>query len=255
MADLLRLGSTHRASQDRLATALAAVLKRAYERAVVGGYQNDDIVQSWIADMVPLILMYRTRSEGMARSFYDQASPRGRGFATPADPVEDEAIATSLRVTGVIEIVEGLKRGKSFDESVERAEKMAVGAAARHALDGGRSLIRNTVANDQTALGYYRQTKAGCCSFCAVLASRGQVYKGESFNESDPRFIGDDSDVKVHDHCHCQLVPVFSRTQGLPDLNERFGELWARTSRGLSGNDALNAFRRAYEAEFLGSRD
>lgn len=254
MPSTIRLGEAHRASQDRLAVALTRVLARTYRR-MAPNYQSDPAVAEWLADMVALIGLYRERSALMAEDFYGRIGSMPRGVK--GDPLEPEAVATSLRVTGVIGIVDALKHGKTMSQALEQAEGLAKGAADRHALDGGRSLIANAVEADRNALGYYRQTKPGCCSFCAMLASRTfrdgnliGVFKGDSFDASDPRFIGD-GDVKVHDHCHCQLVPIFDRAQDVPGANREFADLWAESTRGYSGDDALNAFRREYEAKFL----
>jgi hypothetical protein len=250
--DLLRLSETHRRTQERIADALARVLLAQYARTVAVGYTNDTLVEEWLSVMVPLIRVSRERSTAVAGSFYRQAA--GLAGRPPqlyeADPLPNEAIRTSLRVTGVIGIVEKIEAGKSLERAIIEAGSAAAGAADRHVLNGGRSLIRNSIARDPNVLGYYRQTRDGCCSFCAVLASRGPVYKADSFADSDPRFIGNDSDVKVHDHCHCQIVQVYGRDQVMPAINRDFERLWTSSTKGFSGNDALNAFRRAYEAKF-----
>jgi hypothetical protein len=252
VADLRRLADAHRTSQARLADAMAARLLAAYSRLLAGGgFRQDSTVQAWLAEMLPLIVLYRERSAGRAQAFYERATPGLDLSGIAPDPVPDEAIETSLRVTGVIGLFEALGNGKPFDEAVKGAAKAAAGAAQRHTLNAGRTFIGNAIERDTTALGHYRLTRAGCCSFCAVLASRGAVYKGDSFADSDPRFIGGESEEKVHDHCRCQLVPVKSRSDALPDLTSEFADLWAATSKGRSGKDALNAFRREYEAKFL----
>lgn len=53
---------------------------------------------------------------------------------------------------------------------------------------------------------------------------------------------------KYHDLCHCQVVPIYSRTDWLPEQGRAFRELWDEATDGHAGQDAVNAYRRAIEA-------
>ena len=257
MPTLLQLSSAHRSSQDRVRNALAKLLVDAYLRSISPGISRD-IAGEWVASMLPLVLAYRQRSVGLAATFYD----RERALSYPGEPKIERSgveplvaaqVATSLSVTGLVGLAQKLDAGMPPAEALQKAAEAASGAAGRHALNGGREYIKNATLRDSLAVGYFRQTRDGCCSFCAMLASRGAVFKGDSFNDSDPRFIENPntpSDVKVHDHCACSYVAVFKRGEAVPVLNETFRTLWDNSTKGYSGNDALNAFRRAYGQAF-----
>jgi hypothetical protein len=130
--------------------------------------------------------------------------------------------------------------------------KVVEGSALRHAANGGRAALDQTRQADPVAVGYYRQTKADPCYFCAMLASRGVVYKEGSFDESDARFEGDGK-AKVHDHCVCFNRPVYMKNVGLPDTNVRAASLWSE----LTGKDRQGEplgpvieFRRRWEGRY-----
>jgi hypothetical protein len=80
-----------------------------------------------------------------------------------------------------------------------------------------------------------------------MLASRGPVYQAMSFAASDPRFEGGEGHARVHDSCNCSLEPVFKGDAGWPGQAREYEKLWASSTRGKSGQAAVNAFRRAYE--------
>ena len=71
-----------------------------------------------------------------------------------------------------------------------------------------------------------------------MLATRGPVYRGE-----------ESAGFEAHDGCGCSAMIVYDRLAWTPeDGPEReFYDLWFDTTKGLSGKDALNTFRRAYE--------
>src|SRR5690625_388015 len=85
------------------------------------------------------------------------------------------------------------------------------------------TMIGNAQMQQGTRLSAQRVPKAGCCAFCAMLASRGAVYSPESASGvvgrgkpvgSHPlakgikprgsRQLGE----KYHDHCRCEVVVV-----------------------------------------------
>lgn len=173
----------------------------------------------------------------------------------------DKAAETSLAVTGPVE----LKRQAARGVPEERARRVALvtssGAASRHVLAGGRETQMRLIRADDAVKGYIRVTDEDPCSFCAVLASRGIVYKKNSFSginrrtgeafKVNPRLAGLSLDeAKVHDNCACQIEPVLVRNaHAWPGRAREFQRLWYEATKGYSGNDALNAFRRAYEAQ------
>lgn len=171
----------------------------------------------------------------------------------------DRAVEVSLNVTGPIGQKSKTARGKPL--SVVRNESFveASGAAARHVLDGGNRSALQLVTDDSRFIGYIRVTDSDPCSFCAMLASRGPVYKTPSSagpnvrGSRNPRaglaFVGEGA-WKVHDHCQCTIEPVYSTTTEWPGRAREFQRMWNENIAGrYSGDEALRAWRRFYERQ------
>ncbi|UZJ23708.1 hypothetical protein RHODO2019_10860 [Rhodococcus antarcticus] len=126
-------------------------------------------------------------------------------------------------------------------------------AAARVVKDGARGTVWSHGERDKRYLGYARISTSGTpCGWCAMLISRGAVYR--SAKSATATF--DDGD-KYHDNCYCVAVPIFSREQYAgPEfaLNRRYSELWPQVTRGLSGKAAVSAWRRFIRAEQAAQR-
>lgn len=152
-------------------------------------------------------------------------------------------VATSLLVTGPVTVKRTLTRGASLDVAISKARTATAGAAYRMTADAGRETIRDTARRDRVALGYARVTDGNPCAFCAMLASRGPVYH----DEATARF-GIEGDP-YHDGCGCLPAPVYSKSDPWPGRAREFEALWAESTKGHSGRDAINAFRRAIAAQ------
>lgn len=136
-------------------------------------------------------------------------------------------------------------------EVMNKAIARASGAATRHVTTAGRDQLENFVRTDKVAQGWVRVTKAGCCYYCAMLASRGPVYKEDSFAKSDPRFknhpVNGASDQKVHDNCGCGLRPWYGAGEDLPERVAEFEQQWIDFTEGYSMDAAIRRFRQGYE--------
>lgn len=135
---------------------------------------------------------------------------------------------------------------KLVKELPVKAAVMSSAAAFQHVADGARDLIDSAVTNDRLATGYIRICKDHPCAFCLMLASRGPVYKDDSFKQSDPRFTGP-GDHKVHNGCSCMLQPIYGSkaSKNWTDQARNAEQLWINGAARYSGKDAINAFARA----------
>jgi hypothetical protein len=70
------------------------------------------------------------------------------------------------------------------------------------------------------------------CAFCALLASRGLVYKAET--------VG----FEAHNDCACYGMAAFSRDIELPKVAQEAAEVYRNRGKG----PALKAFRKAWES-------
>lgn len=148
-----------------------------------------------------------------------------------------DAVTTSLRVTGPVTIMRAVALGQTPTQAARTGLLSVAGSVSRLILGGGRDTIHNSIAADKKALGYARVASGGACAFCAMVASRGPVYKSQSTARG-----GDDG---YHDHCNCGIEPVYHRDSPWPANSRKYEQLWADSTAGLSGADARSAFRKA----------
>jgi hypothetical protein len=138
--------------------------------------------------------------------------------------------------------VDGLR-----DEAHKAAGNRQASAAERIVMDGARGTVWNYANRDRRVIGYIRLSRTGTpCGWCAMLISRGPVYKSEASAEYS------DGD-KYHDNCHCYAEPVYTQAQWqsspLYELNRRYSKLWPQVTKGLSGKAAVSAWRRFIRLE------
>lgn len=150
----------------------------------------------------------------------------------------DRAAVVSLHVTGPVNQKSKAARGKPLEVAQKESFVDAAGAASRHVLTGGRKSLLTLLQDDAQALAWARVTDGDPCSFCALLSSRGPVYKSKQT-----------ADFQAHDACACTAEPVYSRQAPWPGRSAEFLRLYRASTQGMSGKDALNGFRRAYERQ------
>lgn len=192
----------------------------------------------------------------------DAAFAMVQGVKWAAEPVTDplkqivttfptKAAQQSMMITGPIAVKAQMPAPR--DDVMARADLGSTGAGVRTALNGGRGEVQSLVTADAVqrrrqskVIGYKRVTDDDPCYFCAVLASRGATYLSQStFDASNKKYVGDGI-AKVHDHCKCSLVPVYSTADKYDDRAKFFKAQWDKATKNLSGNDAMNAFRKVY---------
>jgi hypothetical protein len=206
----------------------------------------DMVDQSWPAVERALELIIQqghSTSAGLSINYYElfRAAEGIGGTSTPllAEALPVEQVATSLRVTGPY-TAKHLIATKSPQVARTTLARL-IGSVSRLAMAGGRDTLGRSMMADRKALGYARVASGRSCAFCRMLASRGHVYRSES--SATVRADG----KRFHDLCDCQPEPVYSKDAALPPGSAAARELWERTTEGLGGKDALNAFRRAVE--------
>ena len=126
-----------------------------------------------------------------------------------------------------------VKNGATNEEVQEKARQAMEAKVIRLVSDGGRApLLREVSTGGHGAVGYARVVDADPCLFCAMLASRGAVYRSDAFSESNGLFSGDGA-FKVHDGCQCTLEPVYGkRATDLPPGGSELAREWAEYAAG-----------------------
>lgn len=239
MTSPLAAAEAGRAHQNQIRTDLLREVARLWP--LLDPKRLTDTFPGWLSAMRTVVTARHGESAQMAGATYRTvraaAGVSGAAAVKTAPTPAEDWVSRALGYAGPGLLTRG----------AERAAFVAVaGTADRIALDGGRRTMTDTLRADRHALGYYRMTRPRCCYFCAMLASRGAVYKRDSFSHSDPRFTGG-GQIKVHNHCSCFPVPVFDRGTELPGTVGQFRSLWNDSTGGYRSRDAVKAFRRAYE--------
>lgn len=176
------------------------------------------------------------------------------GLMSP-EAVADHARELEVDLPDPVEVVDALysstaavakKRIKSGDSPAQAAKsaRQAVQAKSiRLVADGGRApMLKEVRTGRNGAVGYARVVDADPCPFCAMLASRGAVYRSDSFSSSNNLFAGD-GDFKTHDGCECTLEPVYGRgATHLPPGSAGLAQEWAEVAAGQP--DPWGAWRR-----------
>lgn len=212
----------------------------------------------WIQAMTTLVTNYHGQSSAAAAAFYRAAraqalqSPTPASLVKPASPPQSEWVRRAFGFSGP-----GMLQRDTAQPGT--ALSTTLGTAARIVLDGGLTTVTSTSKTDPAAVGYFRITDGDPCAFCALLASRGIVYKEQSFQASNKRFTGAGVD-KVHNLCGCILAPAFSPKQALPSISLTARDVYAQSPdvANADGKAKLAAFRRAWaerRSESIPSQD
>lgn len=147
-------------------------------------------------------------------------------------------------------IIDTSQPGDVVDEERQTAHDKAGNAQAASAehsvMDGARGTIWATSQLDKRVIGFIRLSRTGTpCGWCAMLISRGPVYKSAEGTSASTTYGDLD---KYHDHCHCYAEPIFSLDQYNSDprydLNRQYADLWPQITRGYSGKAAITVWRR-----------
>jgi hypothetical protein len=256
------LTTAHRTVQARRGAVLAYAIAKLWERTVKPA-NLEETTAAFMRVALALIRRERDKSASYTRVYY----PKFRALEIPDAPVFEmpeapelirEAVETSLRVTGPIAYQKKVAQIDALDltpelektlltDAFESAGKTTAAASVRHALDGGRDLMREAGKQDKLALGWARVTRDDPCYFCAMLASRGFVYGKDAFTDSNAMFDGSGV-AKVHDACQCTMEPTFHRGSNLPGRGADFEAIWEQASLMSSGpKENRRAFRALLE--------
>jgi hypothetical protein len=250
----IRLTERHRSEQVALKAVFLQHVLQLWP--LLDPIRLDATAGAWLSLMMDLIVGFRTQSIGLSLTYYDAFRTAETGaaaldreaFLKLMEPANVDQIRTSLVVTGPARILHRTRQGMDPQQADRKALVDVSGAASRHVLNGGRDMQTTAVARDKTALGWARVTGLNPCSFCAVLASRGPKYKSRATAELTTMRSRRGAGQPYHDHCACTAEPVFTRKADWPGRAKEFEQLWIDSTKGYSGKDALNAFRRAYDA-------
>jgi hypothetical protein len=243
-----RLAMAYRRRQALIQARLIQQLVRAW-RDLLNPANVDASWPTLRALMVPAVQQARLESAQLADSAYMEARraadiPDDAFLPSPAEDLDIERLLTALDVAGPVEFKKAIAAGKTPQQAMDSAAVRLSGSASYLALEGGRQVLQDSTERDERATGWSRVTDEDPCAWCAMLASRGPVYKSAQ-SAGDPRQGGN----RYHDLCACQAWPAFTLSEDFVGLAAKLYEDWVRETKGTGGRNAVNAFRRWWEAE------
>ena len=233
-----RATEAHRLAQTRLGADTVSYISDLWE--LIDPADLDATVARWLRAALPYVRSQHDASARLAaaylRTFRSIEAPDATPLRLPPPPTFNPAqAATSLTVTGPVTVRTATGAGQTIDAASDAGLSASARAAMRLALNGGRRAIVNGANADPDAQGWARATSGNPCAFCDMLASRGPVYSEET------------GDFEAHDGCSCTAEPVYPGSEWPPGARAARA-LWDESTRGYSGNAAINAFRRARAA-------
>jgi hypothetical protein len=235
-----QLTEAHRLAQRRIGLDTIARVRNTFP--LLDPEAIDATFGRWLATVEPIVQRQRQVSARVAAQYliqYRAAEIGAEAAFTPtlAGALPTRLLRTSMLVTGPAQIRSKLSAGAPLVQVMSDAEASAAAAAMRHTVNAGRDTILDTVNNDRRAHGWQRVTSANPCSFCALLATRGAVYRSEGRGS-----------FPSHDACLCAAQPVYNADEPPAPGVERFRQIYNESTVGLSGAEARNAFRQALAA-------
>jgi hypothetical protein len=203
----------------------------------------DATFPGWLQLMIALVERYHGMSSLAASVFYQDARQAHLGIPTPESIIHSAPMPSLdwMRQAFGYSGPHLLKDGAWQDSS---ALSTTQGTAVRIVQSGARDTIIGTTKADPKAAGWYRVTDGDPCAFCALMASRGVVYRSEKT-----------ASFKSHNDCGCTAAPAFSSGQALPDISSEALRVYQDSTAGLPNPQRIAAFRKAWNARSAARSD
>lgn len=231
-----RLTQLHRQAQLALRARLLRDLMGVWQF-----FDPSDVDASW-ARLEPVVLALasngRAASAQIAAAYYRgfraTEGIEGRPPIITLDDSWQEPARVSFRVTGPVAAKKFITLNRP--DVARQAYVSLAGSFGRWVLDAGRETVVQTALQDSQAMGWFRVTASDPCAFCAMLASRGPVYRSREA-----------ASFPAHDMCACTAEPRFVDGAHWPGRGREWQRLWSEVTRDTKGQESIRAFRRAYE--------
>lgn len=231
----------HYAEQGAVGVALVSKVKPRFDS--IDPENLSDSIGQFTKIVLPLVQQHARASRGLATRYYADM----RRYADVSDDFRPELVGlpdfdhVQAVVKWATDKLWSDKGGPgTTGEQLAAALTKTAGGLQKATLDVGRNQIIDAVQQDRKARAWAREARPDACWFCKMLA--GRVYaKIEDAG-------GGDEDNRYHDHCHCQVVPVFGKYEAPAHVRE-WAAIWERPEvKNVGGMRAKQrAFRQALE--------
>ena len=157
---------------------------------------------------------------------------------------EAKALANRIRILSRDENATPEHLAVQVREQQRLSGFIASGPVGQEAIQSGRTLTERLIRKDKRVKAWMRVTGPHPCAFCSMLASRGFKYTREV-------------KVKVHDHCMCNVVPLFVDDDEAYSARDKFFmDNFSEVTKNYStkNNGKLNAWRRWLTKQYRAHR-
>lgn len=196
------LTEAHKARQVQIASVSTATAVALWGRLDVNDI--DASTPAWLASMTGLVDRQVSASQVTAAEYFEAYS--GAETGRSADGVKVLPLlstASVLYYAGPVRVKTLIRGGMSAVEAHAASLSRVAGAANRQTLMAGRLTVAASTAADTRTIGWRRVTDGNPCAFCAMLASRGAIYRDQ--------ITADGFDF--HFMCGCTAEPEYSTWQ------------------------------------------
>lgn len=242
--------SRHYLSQAGLAAALGLVVRQAWPTLDLA--RIDATLPAFTRQVGALVNRFSLTSSTLAaREYRRQRLAAGirSSFTVPqAPPPNAEKVDRSLS-WATRQLRDGTLADLKPADLAAQLDSVKVtveGVAEKLVLESGRTTMVDAVRADWQAKAWAREARPDCCYFCAMLSGRGAVYRSRNSAgaQANDRFTGD-GEFKFHDHCRCQVVPVFNVYEPTAHARQWAAD-WQRL-KDEGGPVSLLAWRQHFE--------
>jgi hypothetical protein len=106
------------------------------------------------------------------------------------------------------------------------ALRRSAGVLQKLTANADRATILTNARRDPAKPRWYRGASAKCCAFCAMVASRGAMYRSE-----------ETADFKAHNNCRCFPAVAFpGEAVELPDYYQKFTDEYATAAEKVAAD-------------------
>ena len=220
--------TNYRNTQQQIATRAATAIDNLWNRMI----DPERFSDTWTA-YNPVVNGIIDVNHGMtaanAAQYYSLSSTVNGNpyYAVPGVNLDQDYLNRETNMMGPGQFYHFVNGGNDPVTASGMARDALRGAGTRLIMNGGRQTVTQAASLDDLAEGWERVIEPGACSFCAMLAGRGAVYKGSTVN------------FRAHDHCHCVARAIF---KGQESINGDLSDQWAQATKGKRGKNARAAW-------------
>jgi hypothetical protein len=185
----------------------------------------------WLASTTIAVNRRMAESQRVASEYLSEFRLAELGAAGAVILAAPKETARALSLAGPVRVKRLIGAGMDSADAFEAALTKFGGMVRRQAMMGGRLTVAATAGRDRRAVGWRRVTDGNPCAFCAMLASRGPVYRDAAAADG----------LQYHSHCGCTAEPAYSYAWEPTADEERYMDAYGEARAIVApGGKAIN---------------